>query len=94
MKIKTKEKSYSEVMALPKEKHKKPIRQLKIFRMLLKAVSQFDLKATNFTCEKIGMEKLGSKEPCLFKEITGESSNEGTISSNKITKQYLQNTGR
>lgn len=66
MKIKTKEKSYSEVMALPKEKHKKPIRQLKIFRMLLKAVSQFDLKATHFTCEKIGMDRLGSKEPCLI----------------------------
>ena len=66
MKIKTQEKSYAEVLALPREGHKKPIRQLKVFRMLLKLVSYFDLRATKFTCEKIGMEKLDDKEPCLI----------------------------
>lgn len=66
MKIKTKEKSYAEVLALPREGHQKPVRQLKAFRMLLKLVSYFDLRATKFTCEKIGMEKLGGKEPCLI----------------------------
>lgn len=66
MKIKTKEKSYTEVMALPREKHQKPMRQLKAFRTLLKLVSFFDLRATQFSCEKIGMEKLGQKEPCLI----------------------------
>ena len=66
MKIKTKEKSYAEVLDLPREKHQKPMRQLKVFRTLLKLVSYFDLRATKFTCEKIGMEKLGKKEPCLI----------------------------
>lgn len=66
MKIKTKEKSYAEVLDLPREKHQKPMRQLKAFRTLLKLVSYFDLRATKFTCEKIGMEKLGKKEPCLI----------------------------
>lgn len=66
MKIKTKEKSYAQVMALSGKVHKKPIRQLKIVRMFLKLVSRFDLSATHFTYEKIGMEKLGKKEPCLI----------------------------
>lgn len=66
MKIKTQEKSYAEVLALPREGHQKPVRQLKVFRMLLKLVSYFDLRATKFTYEKIGMEKLGEKEPCLI----------------------------
>lgn len=66
MKIKTKEKSYAEVLALPREAHKKPMRQFKLFRVLLKLVSRFDLMATHFTYEKIGMERLGSKEPCLI----------------------------
>lgn len=66
MKIKTKEKSYTEVLELPREKPQKPMRQLKAFRTLLKLVSYFDLRATQFSCEKIGMEKLGKKEPCLI----------------------------
>lgn len=65
MKIKIKEKSYEEVMALPHEKHQNPMKQLKVIRMLLKAVSCFDLKAVDFSYEKTGMERLGDKEPCL-----------------------------
>ena len=65
MKIRTQEKSYEEVMALPKEKHRDPMRQTKAVRLLLKAVSSFDLRAVDFSCEKAGMEKLGEKEPCL-----------------------------
>ena len=65
MKIRTREKSYEEVMALPKEKHRNPMRQTKAVRLLLKAVSSFDLRAVDFSCEKKGMEKLGEKEPCL-----------------------------
>ena len=66
MKINTKEKKYEEVLELPVEAHKKPMRQLKIFRKFLKLVSGFDLHATHFIYEKIGMEKLGEKEPCLI----------------------------
>lgn len=65
MKIRTREKSYEEVMALPREKHRNPMRQTGAIRLLLKAVSSFDLRAVDFSCEKTGMEKLGAKEPCL-----------------------------
>lgn len=66
MKIKVKEKSYEEVTVMSEEVHQKPLRQIKLFRGLLKFVSQFDLRATQFTCEKIGMDQLGKKEPCLI----------------------------
>lgn len=66
MKIKTKELSYEEVLALPREKHRNPMRQTGAVRLLLKAVSFFDLRAVGFTFEKTGMEKLGAKEPCLI----------------------------
>ena len=65
MKIRTREKSYEEVMVLPREKHRNPMRQTGAIRLLLKAVSSFDLRAVGFSCEKTGMEKLGEKEPCL-----------------------------
>ena len=66
MKLKTIPKSYDEVMAMPKPKHRKPIRPNMFFRTLMRVVSIPDLAATDFTCEKIGMEKLGKKEPCLY----------------------------
>lgn len=66
MKTKVYEKSYAEVMALPKKKHKKPIKPNMLFRTLLKLVSLPDIIATRFTCEKIGMERLGKKEPAFF----------------------------
>lgn len=66
MKIRVRNKSYEDVLALPKEKHYKPMRQHIIFRFLLKILSFTDLWATKFHCEKIGMEKLGKDEPCLI----------------------------
>ena len=66
MKIKVIEKSYDEIMAMKKQKHKKPIKPSLFFRTLLKLVSVPDLKATHFHHSKIGMEKLGSDEPALF----------------------------
>lgn len=66
MKIKVIEKSYDEVMALKKQKHKKPIKPSLFFRTLLKLVSVPDLTATHFHHSKIGMEKLGRDEPALF----------------------------
>lgn len=65
MKIRTKEKRYEEVLELPRQKHQNPMRQAGIIRLLLKAVSSFDLRNVGFSCEKEGMEKLGEKEPCL-----------------------------
>ena len=66
MKIKTAEMSYQEVMALPKTKKFRPKRPNIFFRTLLKAVSTPELIATHFKCNKIGMERLGKKEPCLY----------------------------
>ncbi|MBQ9801854.1 MAG: 1-acyl-sn-glycerol-3-phosphate acyltransferase [Clostridia bacterium] len=66
MKIKIKEKSYEEVLALPAHAHKKPLKQNLFWRTLLRAVSTPDLLATRFKCKEIGMERLGKREPALF----------------------------
>ena len=66
MKIKVKEKSFAEVAALPTYHRKKPKRQRLFWRTLLRIVSAPDLHATHFTCERIGMEKLGKREPALY----------------------------
>ncbi len=66
MKIKIKEKSYDEVLALPAHHHKKPRKQNIFWRTLLRIVSAPTLAAVHFTCEKVGMERLGGKEPALF----------------------------
>ncbi len=66
MKIKNRDMSYEQVISLPEEKRKKPLRQSLFFRTLLKVVSAGDLKAVDFTCEKKGMERLGKKEPAMF----------------------------
>lgn len=49
-------KRYEEVIALPKEKRFKPMKQSMFFRVLLKVASSFDLLAARFKCNKIGME--------------------------------------
>ncbi len=60
------EKSYAEVMAMPKRQQYKPIKPNIFWRTLLKLVSLPSLLRTDFKCEKIGMERLGKKEPALF----------------------------
>lgn len=66
MKIKVKEMSYEDVLALPKEKRFSPIRPSILFRSLLKAVSAGELKDVGFTFTENGMEKLKDGEPCLI----------------------------
>ena len=66
MKIKVKEKSYEDVLAMPVGLHRLPVRPGILFRTLLKVLSKSELKETNFTCREIGMEKLGKHEPCLI----------------------------
>ena len=66
MKIKNKELEYETVLNLPREKHLPPKRPSIIFRALLKTLSIPELKATNFSLEKTGMERLGKNEPALF----------------------------
>lgn len=66
MKIKVKEKSYEDVLAMPVGLHRLPVRPGILFRTLLKVLSKSELKETNFACREIGMEKLGKHEPCLI----------------------------
>lgn len=66
MKIKIIEKSYDEVMAIPRTKHKKPHRPDIFFRTLMRLVSIPDLKKTHFSYEKRGMERLGKRESALY----------------------------
>ena len=65
MKIKKVKKSYQEVLAMPQPAHKKPLRQMGILRPILKFVCRILLFFSGFSYEKIGMEKLKEKEPCL-----------------------------
>lgn len=62
----TENKSYAEIMAMPKRKHEKPRKSNIFWRTVLKLVSLPALLNTSFKCEKVGMEKLGKKEPALF----------------------------
>ena len=66
MKIVNKTMDYEKVMALPVPQRKKPKKVNMFFRTLMKTLSIGELRATNFTCREIGMEKLGKKEPCLI----------------------------
>ena len=66
MKIKTVKKSYEQVMALPREKRREPKKPNWLFRTLLYVASMPDLWATRFRCKRIGMEKLGKRQPALF----------------------------
>ncbi len=65
MNIKVKKLSLDEVKALKKEKKRNPKKPNIFWRTLLKILSSIDLKNTDFSVEKVGMEKLGKKQPCL-----------------------------
>ena len=66
MKIKTKPLSYEEVMALPRPKHRKPLKPLFLLQLVVRVLAIFDLTPTKFTYEKHGMEQIGKREPCLI----------------------------
>ena len=89
MKIKVTDKSYEEVMALPREAHKKPLKPSLFFRTLLKLLSAADLKATNFHCRSIGMERLGADEPCLILKDTGKNRIIWSAAPIEMSKPYM-----
>lgn len=66
MKIKKKDLPYDVVAAMPAPAHEKPKKPNILFRTLLYIVSIPDLLATRFTCHRVGMERLGKNEPCLY----------------------------
>ncbi len=66
MKIKHKDLPYDIVAAMPAPAHIKPKKPNILFRTLLYIVSIPDLLATRFRCRRVGMDKLGKHEPCLY----------------------------
>lgn len=54
------------MMALPKLEPKRPMRQWGLFRLVTLIYGLLELIPLRFTCKKIGMDKLGKDEPCLF----------------------------
>ena len=66
MKIKTKQLDYEKVIALPRNKKRKPKKPALFFRWLMKTLGAGDLKATNFVCKKINTEALNEKNPALY----------------------------
>ena len=66
MKIKTKRLSYEAVMALPRPKHRDPLRPMFLLQLVIRVLAIFDLLPTKFTYETHGMERIGRKEPCLI----------------------------
>ncbi len=66
MKIKVKNKSYNEALRLSDLKHKKPIKPFFVMQALIRILSAFSLISVGFKYKKIGMEKIGKKEPILI----------------------------
>ena len=66
MKIKTKQRDYEKVCALPRPKHRNPLRPNFLLQLVIRVLAIFDLFPTKFTYTTEGMEKIGKKEPCLI----------------------------
>lgn len=66
MKIKVKDLPYEQAVAKIDSHHKGPSRPSPFLKILIRVISQKELKEVNFTYKEEGMEKLGKKEPCLI----------------------------
>ncbi|MEE1314840.1 MAG: lysophospholipid acyltransferase family protein [Faecalimonas sp.] len=66
MKIKTKEATYEQLLAMPRYIHKKPRKQMTLLRKIVQLYTYFDLKRVRFEYKDINMDKLGKREPCLI----------------------------
>ena len=65
MKIQTKNKSYEKVMALPRPKHRKPLRPNFLLQSVVRIAAMPDLLSTHFTFTKHGMDAIKG-QPCLI----------------------------
>ena len=66
MKIKTKKRTYDQVMSAPRFKHMHPMKPSRFLHGLIKLITIPDMMINHFTCNKIGMERLRDDEPCLI----------------------------
>jgi 1-acyl-sn-glycerol-3-phosphate acyltransferase len=65
MKIRTQKKSFEKVMALPRPKHRRPLRPNFLLQSVVRIASLPDLWATNFKFTQHGMDKIKG-QPCLI----------------------------
>ncbi len=66
MKIKTKQRDYRTVMALPRPGHREPLRPSRLLQTVIRVLSMPDLTPSRFSFTTEGMEKIGKKEPILI----------------------------
>ena len=66
MKIKSRTLSYEKVMALPRPRHRVPLKPMFLLQLVIRILSILDLFPTKFTFKTHGMEKIGKNEPCLI----------------------------
>ena len=66
MKIKVRELSYDEVLALPRLKHKKPLKPSRFLATVVRIISDPTLKKIKFSYTTERMELVGKDEPCLI----------------------------
>lgn len=66
MKIRVVEKTYDEVMAMPRGPHVRPAKQIRFLRFLVRWLSFLELRKANFQYRKIGMEDIDQTQPCLY----------------------------
>lgn len=66
MKIKTKKRDYEQVMALPRPKHRNPLRPMGLLQLVIRILAIFDLVPVRFRYTTKGMERISKKEPCLI----------------------------
>ena len=66
MKINQKQKSYDQVMAMPRFPHKHPMKPSLFLNRLIKLITIPDMLINRFTCTKIRMEELPDDVPCLI----------------------------
>lgn len=65
MKIDSRNMSYEEVLKQPRLKHKDPLKPSRLLAAVVRIVSGFTLRETNFSYTTEGMEKVGD-QPCLI----------------------------
>ncbi len=66
LKIKVREKTYSEVAAMTPRMHMRPVKQSALLRHTISTLSEAELAAVGFKLETNGMDKLAADEPALF----------------------------
>ena len=66
MKTVIRKSTYEKVNAMPRTKHRKPLRPVFLIQALIRLISFLDQWATGFTYKTHGMEKVGKHEPCLI----------------------------